>query len=73
MSQQWTVTRMNSAAIRQNNAKLADGGPAMALVDRLSKLDAPDRTTAATILKIRDAFASVKPCIALLRAKEASK
>lgn len=32
---------MNSAATRQNNAKLADGGPAMALVDLLSKLDGP--------------------------------
>ncbi|MCO7736392.1 hypothetical protein NJB95_07175 [Brucella intermedia] len=42
------------------------------LITRLSKLDAPDRTTAATILKIRDAFAGLKPCIALLRAKEAS-
>lgn len=43
------------------------------LITRLSKLDAPDRTTAATILKIRDAFAGLKPCIALLRAKEAGK
>jgi len=42
------------------------------LITRLSKLDAPDRTTAATIQKIRDAFAGLKPCIALLRAKEAS-
>lgn len=41
---------MNSAAIRQNNAKLADGGPAMALVDRLSKLDAPDREVDAEIV-----------------------
>lgn len=40
---------MNSAATRQNNAKLADGGPAMALVDRLSKLDAPDREVDAEI------------------------
>ncbi|WP_193745808.1 hypothetical protein [Brucella anthropi] len=40
------------------------------LINRLSKLDAPDRTTSAAKQKIRDAFAGVKPCIALLRAKE---
>ena len=43
------------------------------IITRLSKLDAPDRTTAATKQKIRDAFAGLKPCIALLSAKEASK
>lgn len=42
------------------------------LIIRLSKLDAPDRTTAATKQKIREAFAGLKPSIALLRAKEAS-
>lgn len=42
----------------------------MTLLDRLSKLDAPDRTTAATKQKIRDAFSGLKPCIALLNAKE---
>ncbi|ALJ98260.1 hypothetical protein BiPBO1_46 [Brucella phage BiPBO1] len=43
------------------------------LITRLSKLDAPDRRTAATKQKIREASAGVKPCIALLRAKEAGK
>ncbi|WGG61898.1 hypothetical protein [Brucella intermedia] len=49
------------------------------LITRLTKLDAPDREVehnaniAATKQKIRDAFAGLKPCIALLRAKEASK
>ncbi|MBA8838116.1 hypothetical protein [Ochrobactrum sp. RH2CCR150] len=46
------------------------------LIFRLSKLDAPDRedahnvNIAATKQKIRDAFAGLNPCIALLRAKE---
>ncbi len=44
----------------------------MTLIDRLSKLDGPDATIAATKQKIRDAFKDAKPCIALLRAKEAS-
>lgn len=48
------------------------------IITRLSKLDAPDRddahnvNIAATKQKIRDAFAGLNPCIALLRAKEAS-
>ncbi|WP_161662554.1 hypothetical protein [Brucella rhizosphaerae] len=44
----------------------------MTLIDRLSKLDGPDAPTAATKLKIRDAFKDVRPCIAILLAKEAS-
>ncbi|QWK79145.1 hypothetical protein [Ochrobactrum sp. BTU1] len=43
----------------------------MTLIDRLSKLDGPDATIAATKQKIRDSFKGVRPCIALLRAKEA--
>ncbi|WP_315921611.1 hypothetical protein [Mesorhizobium sp. SP-1A] len=42
------------------------------ILDPLSKLDAPDATIAATKQKIRDAFKGVRPCIAILRAKEAS-
>lgn len=44
----------------------------MTLIDRLSKLDGHDATIAATKQKIRDAFKGVRPCIALLSAKEAS-
>lgn len=44
----------------------------MTPIDRLSKLDGADATVAATQQKIRDAFKGVRPCIAILRAKEAS-